>query len=46
MTAPAVIASAVSDALSPLGVRIAELPLAPGRLWELISAARQPARST
>jgi 2-furoyl-CoA dehydrogenase large subunit len=46
MTAPAVIASAVSDALSPLGVRIAELPLDPGRLWELISAARQPGGST
>jgi 2-furoyl-CoA dehydrogenase large subunit len=41
MTVPAVIANAVSDALSPLGVRIAELPLAPSRLWALIQAARQ-----
>ena len=33
---PAAIASAVEDALSPLGVRIRELPLSPGKIWELI----------
>ena len=45
MTAPAVIANAVSDALAPLGVRISELPMTPTRLWELIQAAR-PKRKT
>jgi len=40
MTVPAVIANAVTDALSPLGVRITELPMTPSRLWELIEAAR------
>ena len=33
---PAAIASAVEDALSPLGVNIRELPLSPGRIWQLI----------
>ncbi|HEV8439946.1 MAG TPA: xanthine dehydrogenase family protein molybdopterin-binding subunit [Methylomirabilota bacterium] len=41
MTVPAVIANAVSDALSPLGVRITELPMSPTRLWELIQSAKQ-----
>jgi 2-furoyl-CoA dehydrogenase large subunit len=36
MTVPAVIANAVSDALSPLGIRITELPMTPTRLYELI----------
>jgi 2-furoyl-CoA dehydrogenase large subunit len=40
MTVPAVIANAVSDALSPLGVRINELPMTPSRLHALIAAAR------
>jgi 2-furoyl-CoA dehydrogenase large subunit len=40
MTVPAVIASAVSDALSPLGIRITELPMTPDRLWRLIQRAR------
>jgi 2-furoyl-CoA dehydrogenase large subunit len=40
MTVPAVIASAVSDALAPLGIRINELPMTPTRLWELIERAR------
>jgi 2-furoyl-CoA dehydrogenase large subunit len=40
MTVPAVIANAVSDALSPLGIRINELPMTPSRLYELIKAAR------
>jgi 2-furoyl-CoA dehydrogenase large subunit len=34
--APACIASAVEDALSPLGVHIGALPIVPARLWELI----------
>jgi 2-furoyl-CoA dehydrogenase large subunit len=33
---PAAIASAVEDALSPLGVRVTQLPLSPERVWELI----------
>jgi 2-furoyl-CoA dehydrogenase large subunit len=41
MTVPAVIANAVSDALTPLGVRITELPMTPDRLWRLIREARQ-----
>jgi len=41
MTAPAVIANAVSDALAPMGVRITELPMSPTRLWALIERARQ-----
>jgi 2-furoyl-CoA dehydrogenase large subunit len=40
MTVPAVIANAVSDALSPLGIRITELPMTPSRLWQLIQTAR------
>jgi CO/xanthine dehydrogenase Mo-binding subunit len=43
MTVPAVIANAVSDALSPLGVRVTELPMTPDRLWALIQAARAEA---
>jgi carbon-monoxide dehydrogenase large subunit len=38
---PAVIAEAVDDALSPLGVRVHEMPLDPGRLLALIAAARR-----
>jgi 2-furoyl-CoA dehydrogenase large subunit len=44
MTVPAVIANAVSDALSPLGVRITELPMTPSRLWRLIDDARKTKR--
>ena len=44
MTVPAVIANAVSDALSPLGVGITDLPMSPTRLWELIEGARRKAR--
>ena len=35
--APATIASAVEDALAPLGITIGALPITPTRLWELIS---------
>ena len=41
MTVPAVIANAVTDALTPLGVRITELPMSPRRLWRLIDDARK-----
>src|SRR5881296_2792455 len=41
MTVPAVIANAVSDALTPLGVRITELPMTPDRLWRSIREARE-----
>jgi 2-furoyl-CoA dehydrogenase large subunit len=44
MTVPAVVANAVGDALSPLGVRINELPLTPDRLWGLIQTARAGGR--
>jgi 2-furoyl-CoA dehydrogenase large subunit len=37
-TAPAVIASAVADALAPLGVRVSELPLSPARLWSRMTS--------
>jgi carbon-monoxide dehydrogenase large subunit len=39
LPAPAAIANAVADALRPLGVRITEAPLTPGRLWGRIAAA-------
>jgi len=41
MIAPAAIASAVEDALAPLGVRVAELPLTPERVVDLVEAARR-----
>ena len=36
---PAAIANAVSDALAPLGLGIAELPVTPDRLFQLIHSA-------
>ena len=39
-TAPACVANAVADALSPLGVNVTELPLTPNRCWELLQSAR------
>jgi 2-furoyl-CoA dehydrogenase large subunit len=36
--APAAIASAVEDALTPLGIRITSLPITPSRLWEVALA--------
>src|SRR2546422_7247402 len=41
MTVPAVIANAVSDALSPLGIKINELPMTPSKLWKAIDRARR-----
>jgi carbon-monoxide dehydrogenase large subunit len=38
--APAAIANAVSDALSPLGIEIDTLPVTPERLFRLVEAAR------
>jgi carbon-monoxide dehydrogenase large subunit len=38
--APAAIASAIEDALSPFGVRIAQMPITPPKLVELIRKAR------
>jgi 2-furoyl-CoA dehydrogenase large subunit len=38
--APAAIANAVEDALSPLGVEVTDLPLSPNRIWELIQTAQ------
>jgi 2-furoyl-CoA dehydrogenase large subunit len=39
MTAPAVIAGAVADALKPLGIEIRELPLSPDRVFRLMEEA-------
>ena len=39
--APAAIANAVSDALSPLGIEIDTLPATPERLFRLVSEARK-----
>jgi aerobic carbon-monoxide dehydrogenase large subunit len=38
VVAPAAIASAVEDALTPLGIRIAALPIVPSRLWEVAAS--------
>lgn len=38
--APAAIANAISDALSPLGVEVNKLPATPERLFQLVRAAR------
>lgn len=37
---PALFASAIDDALAPLGIRIREMPLHPCRLYELLQEAR------
>jgi CO/xanthine dehydrogenase Mo-binding subunit len=44
MIAPAALASAVEDALAPLGVTIDELPMTPERLATLVDAARDAGR--
>jgi len=41
MIAPAAIASAVEDALAPLGVKVDEVPLTPERIVALVDAARR-----
>jgi aerobic carbon-monoxide dehydrogenase large subunit len=41
--APAAVANAIADALSPLGIEIDELPVTPERLFRLISAAKTKA---
>src|SRR5206468_5787967 len=46
MTAPAVIANAVSDALAPLGIKINDLPMTPTKLWTIIERARSRERSS
>jgi aerobic carbon-monoxide dehydrogenase large subunit len=43
--APAAIANALADALSPLGIEISELPVTPERLFRLVKAARQKANA-
>ena len=45
MTVPAVIANAVSDALSPLGIKINDLPMSPSKVWTLIEKARTSDRA-
>ena len=46
MIAPAALASAVEDALAPMGVRIYELPMTPERIVTWIEASRQPPGAT
>lgn len=41
MSAPAVIANAVEDALRPLGITIDTLPLSPNRVWAMIQQAKE-----
>jgi carbon-monoxide dehydrogenase large subunit len=43
--APAAIANALADALSPLRIEINELPVTPERLFRLIEAARRTAKT-
>jgi carbon-monoxide dehydrogenase large subunit len=43
--APAAVANALADALSPLGIEINELPATPERLFRLIEAARARPKS-
>jgi carbon-monoxide dehydrogenase large subunit len=43
--APAAVANAIADALSPLGIEINELPMTPERLFRLIETARRSAAS-
>jgi CO/xanthine dehydrogenase Mo-binding subunit len=38
---PACIASAVEDALAPLGVKVTGLPLSPERVWNLMQEAQR-----
>jgi carbon-monoxide dehydrogenase large subunit len=42
---PAAVANAITDALSPLGIEINELPVTPERLFRLIEAARSRGRT-
>ena len=43
--APAAMANALADALSPLGIEINELPVTPERLFRLIEAARAQSKN-
>lgn len=44
--APAAIANAISDALSPLGIEIDTLPATPERIFQLVSPSHQPELQT
>jgi aerobic carbon-monoxide dehydrogenase large subunit len=44
--APAAIANAVSDALSPLGIEITTLPITPDRIFRLVEQARRNSEGT
>ncbi|MDQ0253383.1 2-furoyl-CoA dehydrogenase large subunit [Evansella vedderi] len=41
MSAPVVIANAVSDALQPLGITIDDLPLSPNKIWNKIQESKK-----
>ena len=36
MTAPAVVANAIADALRPLNIAVRELPMTPNKVWKLL----------
>ena len=40
MSAPAIIANAVSDALAPLGIEVDEIPVTPNKIWQWIQEAK------
>ena len=42
--APAAVANALADALSPLGIEINELPVTPERLFRLIESGQSTAK--
>jgi CO/xanthine dehydrogenase Mo-binding subunit len=46
MTAPAAIASAIEDAVTPLGVRITEVPVTPQLIFDSVTAAAAAAATT
>ncbi|GGG25958.1 xanthine dehydrogenase family protein molybdopterin-binding subunit [Paenibacillus abyssi] len=46
MSAPAVIANAVADALSPLGITIDSLPLTPSRIWSMMQDAHKSTKQS
>lgn len=46
LATPAVMLSAINDALSPLGVRCTEIPASPRRIWSLIHGSPQGVAAT
>ena len=44
--APAAIANAISDALSPFGINVSILPITPERIFKLLEQARMEAKGS